>query len=229
MSAVPISNTNPDFETRIIKVCGITTVEDGVAAVEAGATAIGLNFYSRSPRWIDSERARHICAMLPKGVLRVGIFVNPTLDELLRYANDVPLDVVQIHGAYPKADTRMRVWRALAVDRGFCEDALAEEAEAFLLDAPTTDFGGSGRTFEWSQAARVARRFIVAGGLSEVNVAAAIAATKPWGVDACSGLEWAPGKKDTAKMRAFVAAALGAFEMLSEENRKYPALPFQEK
>src|SRR4051812_38664677 len=185
MSAVPIDRTKPDFETRIIKICGITTVEDGVAAVEAGATAIGLNFYSRSPRWIDSEQARRICATLPERVLRVGIFVNATVDEIPRYAHEVPLDVVQIHGAYPKIDTGIRVWRALTVDSGFREDALAEEAEAFLLDAPTTDFGGSGRTFEWSQAARVARRFIVAGGLSEVNVAAAIAATKPWGVDAC--------------------------------------------
>jgi phosphoribosylanthranilate isomerase len=201
----------------VIKICGITTDEDAADAINAGVSAIGLNFYARSPRCIDLERARRIASTLPEGVLRVGVFVNPTMDELQQYAREVPLDVVQIHGAYPKSDTGLRTWRALAVENGFDERAFTEDAEAFLLDAPTADFGGSGRTFEWSLARRVSRRFIVAGGLSETNVAAAIAAARPWGVDACSCLETSPGKKDAAKMRAFVAEARRAFKTLDAE------------
>jgi phosphoribosylanthranilate isomerase len=206
----------------VIKICGITNPDDGVAAAEAGATAVGLNFYPRSPRYLTLEQAGAVSAALPPSVLRVGIFVNPSWDELVRTANEVPLDVVQVHGRLRGSGNGLRLWKALSVDHRFNLNHMkSENTEAYLLDAPSAAFGGSGQTFDWSRIVSkyrgITERFLVAGGLDDSNVASAIAALKPWGVDACSRLESRPGKKDTGRVQGFVHAALQAFAALPVE------------
>jgi phosphoribosylanthranilate isomerase len=199
----------------VVKVCGITNLEDGMIAVEAGATALGFNFYERSSRFLTPDVAAEIAALLPGSVLRAGIFVNPEWDDILRVARRVPLDVVQVHGALRGVDSNqtVRLWKAMPVDHRFNPKVLTESrVEAYLLDTPTSAFGGSGQTFDWSRIKGASARFLLAGGLDASNVAAAIAATKPWGVDACSRLESRPGKKDAERVRAFVSAAREAFE-----------------
>jgi phosphoribosylanthranilate isomerase len=210
--------TRPQQEPAfLVKVCGVTTEEDAQAAVEAGASALGFNFYPRSPRYLSLERAQQIARALPAHVVRAGVFVSPTAEQLYAYAKAMPLDAVQIHGETPLLDRQQlketQVWRAIPVDARFeAEQVNKLEAEAFLFDAPTSGFGGSGQTFEWSRIQGMTQRILVAGGLDDSNVAAAIHTVKPWGVDACSRIESAPGRKDLQKMRRFVAAALQAFE-----------------
>lgn len=204
----------------VIKVCGITNSDDGAMAIGAGATALGLNLYPRSPRYLTLEQAREISAAIPASVLRVGVFVNPTWEELAAAAADVPLDVVQVHGVLTGTGAGLRLWRACSVDHRFNPDKVrSDDTEAYLLDTPTAAFGGSGRTFDWARLAPAAlgaiEPFLVAGGLDGSNVAEAIAHLKPWGVDACSRLESHPGRKDAAKVREFVNAASTAFEILA--------------
>lgn len=202
----------------IIKVCGITTEDDLETAVEAGANAIGLNFYAKSPRYLTLRRARQLAKILPGAYIKVGVFVNPSEDELLEIASNVPLDVLQLHGEQAPAHlaSSFRVWRGshAKVDRAKLDPAV----EAWLLDTPTPEHGGSGKTFDWTLAADFPQRAIVAGGLDGDNVAAAIDAAKPWGVDACSRLECAPGKKDPARIKDFVENALAAFRALRPEH-----------
>jgi phosphoribosylanthranilate isomerase len=200
----------PGIETFIVKVCGITSIEDARAAVEAGANALGFNFYSKSSRYVTPAQARTIGEAVPGGYLRVGVFVNPPEDQLTAIAGEAHLDVVQLHGdgcAIP-ATRRFRVWSAVSGEAPVTEpdDAI----EAYLLDSVTPAFGGSGKTFRWELAAQFQQRTIVAGGLDGSNVAAAIETLRPWGVDACSRIESQPGKKDWVRMRAFVDAALQA-------------------
>jgi phosphoribosylanthranilate isomerase len=193
----------------IIKVCGITNEDDARAAVEAGANALGFNFYEKSPRYVDPPRAREIVDAVAGDYLKVGIFVNPEPGEVTRAALNVPLGIVQLYGTWqPALKERWTVWRAIAPneEERFCG------ADAYLMDTPSSVFGGSGKAFNW-MLARGRHRVIIAGGLDESNVAEAIAAAAPWGVDACSRLESRPGKKDTAKVRAFVTAARAAFHL----------------
>jgi phosphoribosylanthranilate isomerase len=182
----------------IVKICGITNREDALAAVDAGATALGFNFYSKSPRYITPDLAAEISAGLP--VLTVGVFVD-TLSA-------TSMDVLQLHGSETPADipAGKRVWKAFRVTPEWNPDAMAayESAEAFLLDGPGP---GTGESFDWSRASGL-KRIILAGGLGPDNVAEAIRQVRPWGVDACSRLESAPGRKDHDKMRRFVRAAL---------------------
>jgi phosphoribosylanthranilate isomerase len=200
----------------VIKVCGVTTEADALAASEAGATAIGLNFYRRSPRYITPEAASKISVVLPPSVLRVGVFVSPVEEDVFRIAAEGHLDVVQIHGSFVAENlTGLRVWKAVAVDAAFASESLLQQnVEAFLLDAPTAGYGGSGRTFEWSRIGAMTAPFLLAGGLDASNVSEAISRVKPWGVDACSRLESAPGKKDIKKLRDFVEAAERGFAAL---------------
>ncbi len=189
----------------IIKVCGITSEEDAVHALDCGANALGFNFYPASPRFISPQRAAEIIkSVRGSSYIRVGVFVNPT--EFL----DLDIDVVQVHGHAFQPPSDRSLWRALAMIEP-TEVSSATDADAFLLDSPTLFFGGSGRTFDWSLARRFPHRKIIAGGLDASNVAAAIDATAPWGVDSCSRLESGPGRKDPARVRAFVEAAKSAF------------------
>jgi len=189
----------------MVKICGVTNLDDALAAAEGGASAVGFNFYRPSPRFIDPGEAARIGAKLPPGVWKVGIFVN---ENGAAIARDAGLDVVQIHGAAP-APAGVRVWRAHRVDAAFRLEDLDDSAEAFLLDTPSdTLWGGTGRTFDWSRAAGSAKKIILSGGLDASNVRRAIEAARPWGVDASSRLESAPGRKDHQKMLNFLKAAL---------------------
>lgn len=202
----------------IIKVCGITREDDLEASVEAGANAIGFNFYPKSPRFLSPMRARRLAQLMPGAFMKVGVFVNPSEDELLEIAAQVPLDVMQLHGDQLPANLAdsFRVWRG--GDAHMDRTSLDPAVEAWLLDTPTPLHGGSGRTFDWSQAVDFPGRAIVAGGLDGDNVAAAIQKAKPWGVDACSRLESSPGQKDPALVKLFVENALAEFRSRMPEH-----------
>ena len=191
----------------IVKVCGITNREDATAAVEAGAGALGFNFYPKSPRYIAPSDAAAI--VVPAGVLRVGVFVNePRAAEIVAEAG---LDIAQLHGDETEAPAGVRVWKAFRVNEQFrLENFESFPAEAYLLDTPTAYYGGSGHTFDWSRARGASRRILLAGGLDADNVETAIRIAQPWGVDACSRLESSPGRKDHSRMARFIAAALAA-------------------
>jgi phosphoribosylanthranilate isomerase len=194
-----------------IKICGITNPEDAEAAMAGGATAIGFNFFPRSPRYIPPERAATI---RPVGVCRVGVFVNETPARIAEIALIAGLDVAQLHGDETPADypEALPVWKAARVDEAFDFARYADlPADALLLDGPAAElYGGSGQTFDWSRAARSGKRIIVAGGLDASNVARAVELANPWGVDACSRIESSPGKKDLDKMYGFLQAARAA-------------------
>ena len=193
----------------MVKVCGVTSGDDVRVAVEAGAGALGFNFYPKSPRYLTLERAVELAAGVPAGVLRVGVFVNETAERIAEVVAAVPLDVAQLHGECGRP-AGVRLWRAVAAGEGFDSAELDDEGvEAFLLDAPAgTRHGGTGRTFDWERVRGLKHRIVLAGGLWPDNVGDAIRAVRPWGVDACSRLESAPGKKDLRKVREFVQNAL---------------------
>jgi phosphoribosylanthranilate isomerase len=228
----------------ILKICGITNQADATAAIQAGATAVGFNFYPCSPRYIAPERAAEILSA--EGVLRVGVFVNEPRGRVEEIARIARLDVAQLHGDEPPADyphaggtacatttgpafsevgqavppalhSSSRsgvpaVWKALRVGDSFdialyCDDP----AEALLLDGPAAGlYGGAGHTFDWRLVRATKKRIVLAGGLDASNVATAIELVRPWGVDACSRIESAPGKKDHGKMNDFLQAAKAA-------------------
>ena len=198
----------------IIKVCGITTREDGQAALNAGANALGFNFYPKSPRYVSSDAAAEMAGSLRGGFLRVGIFVRPTQEEVSQAS--LFLDVIQVHGD-ASFSSWLPIWKA--VNPGMIPREKAG-VQAWLLDTFTPAFGGSGQTFDWSLAAAFPFRAIVAGGLDGDNVADAIRVARPWGVDSCSRLESAPGVKDRNKVAAFVSNALAAFGAMPRPERK---------
>jgi phosphoribosylanthranilate isomerase len=181
----------------MIKVCGITRREDAVAAAEAGASALGFIFYPESPRYVTPEWAAEIGDALP--LWKVGVFVDETPAAIEAVIRAARLDVVQIYGGIAPAGAR--VWRAFRVGDRF-DQSVAYEAEAVLLDG-----ANNGSSFDWRIARGASEKVIVAGGLDASNVAEAIRTAQPWGVDASSRLESAPGIKDHAKVRAFVKAA----------------------
>lgn len=199
-----------DTETFIVKVCGITSAEDARVAIEAGANALGFNFYPKSPRYVTPTRARAIAEEVPGNYLRVGVFVNTLELELLAIADQAMLDVLQLHGTtcVIPSNSRYRIWRAVPGETAVT--GLDDCIEAYLLDSATPEFGGSGKAFRWELASGFRRRVIVAGGLDAGNVAAAIEALHPWGVDACSRLESRPGQKDRGRVQSFVHAAIQA-------------------
>lgn len=206
-----------------IKICGITNLDDARAAVEAGADMLGFNFYRPSPRFIEAEKARDIVTLI-KGetgpqVTMVGIFVNESIDSLIRTAEVAALDAVQLHGdespEYCLALTRDLSGRKLIKALRAHADFNAAEATRYPVDAVMLDAfheklrGGTGVTFDW-ELARATRelipRLFLSGGLTPENVAEAISRVTPFAVDACSSLESAPGRKDHSRMKAFVQA-----------------------
>jgi phosphoribosylanthranilate isomerase len=191
----------------MVKICGITNREDALAAVEAGASAIGFNFYRESPRYISHTGAAMIGEKFPANVWKVGVFVNETPETIAKIVLDAGLDVAQLHGT---SDARgVRVWRAIPSDVEL--KAMPKDVEALLIDTPTDGIsGGTGKTWDWSKVPHLDLKIIIAGGLDASNVRTAIEQAKPWGVDACSRIEKSPGIKDHDKMRKFIHSALNS-------------------
>jgi phosphoribosylanthranilate isomerase len=202
-----------------IKICGLTTLDDALAAVAAGADYVGFNFYPPSPRYVTPEACAQMTAGLRARGVRVkvvGIFVHETPAEAARLMAACGLDLAQLHGRHGLADLRAlggRAFMAVRDPAGIDLDALAAHGPgepALLLDANAPGaYGGTGRTADWSAARAAAERHAIflAGGLRPGNVAEAVARVRPWGLDVASGVESAPGRKDPAKMQAFVHAA----------------------
>jgi phosphoribosylanthranilate isomerase len=196
----------------IIKVCGITSREDAEAAAEAGANALGFNFWPGSPRYLSPEAAGPVVEAT--SVLKVGVFVDETADRIEAMMRDYKLDVAQVHGPLDRP-LAVRHWRAFSAATADLKAMLEGlDAEAALIDTPSqTQRGGTGRIFDWSLAAGLPGRIILAGGLGPDNVAEAIRQARPWGVDACSRLESQPGRKDHEKVRGYVEAARKAYSI----------------
>lgn len=200
-----------------VKICGITNLEDALAAIDAGANALGFNFYRPSPRYIEPMAAREIIDQLPEGLLTVGVFVNEespaTVEQIATLAG---VSALQLHGdespSFCEQLKHRYVIKVLAAQRDFDPARAGDyDVAAIMLDAFDRNLrGGTGQTIDWSLARRtrdLVPRLFLAGGLSPENVAEAVAAVTPYAVDACSALETSPGKKDAQRLRAFVKAA----------------------
>lgn len=197
-----------------IKICGITELDDALHAVDCGADALGFVFYERSPRAIPPDKAQAIIAKLPPFVTVVGLFVNEDSRIVREVADHCHLDVIQYHGDETPETVRKAPRRSIRALR-IREDATLENLGAYpasglLIDAWVAGaFGGTGVLSNWEIAAEIAKKrsLVLAGGLTPENVAAAIQAVCPYGVDVSSGVENAPGRKDKKKVAAFIRAA----------------------
>jgi phosphoribosylanthranilate isomerase len=200
-----------------IKICGITNIDDALAAVAAGADALGFNFYRPSPRYITPQSAREIVEQLPASILTVGVFVND--ESAADMAAEAGVTALQLHGDESPGYCRelaadRYVIKALSVSNEFDVDSVKTyKTEAIMLDTRHNNLrGGTGQVFDWSIAQQVSHlipKLFLAGGLAPDNVAAAIETVRPYAVDACSALEDKPGKKNHARMRAFIDAVRG--------------------
>ena len=202
----------------VVKICGITNLQDGLAAAEAGADALGFVFYPASPRAISLEAAAKLTPQLPPFLVKVGVFVDAPEAAVLRAIAECGLNLLQFHGAEPPEYCRqfgLMTMKACRVRDAASLEALAHySTDAFLLDAYAPDKpGGTGAVFNWDlalEAQKLARPIFLAGGLTPENVGEAVRRVRPYGVDVSSGVEAEPGRKDHAKVRAFIQAAKGA-------------------
>ena len=204
------------MRTRV-KICGITRPGDGVAAAQAGADAIGLVFYPQSPRFLSTERAAEIRDALPPFVQTVALFVNPDAAQIAQVLGRVKPGLLQFHGdETPEFCAQFGVpfVKACRIKAGVDASQYLQpyaRAAAWLLDSFGPEYGGVGESFDWSLVPRgLSRPLILSGGLEQKNVARAIQAVHPWGVDVSSGVESAKGIKDAGKMSAFVAEVRNA-------------------
>jgi phosphoribosylanthranilate isomerase len=202
------------MSTRV-KICGVTNVADAQMAAESGADMIGLMFYEHSPRHITLATAVEISRALPPFVMRVGVFVNPDEALVTRAIAECGLNLLQFHGDEPSdfcTQFGVMCMKAIRVrDEASLQQLENFHTNAFLLDAHSkSGLGGTGEKFNWDlavEAQKFGKPIFLAGGLTPENVAEAVKKVKPFAVDVSSGVESAPGKKDTAKVRAFIAAA----------------------
>jgi phosphoribosylanthranilate isomerase len=200
-----------------VKICGITNLADGQAAIEAGADALGFVFYEKSPRSVSVEKAAEIIRELPPLIMKVGVFVDASPEFVMRAASECGLTLLQFHGEEPPDFCRqfgLMSMKALRVrDANSLQTLLEYATDAWLLDAYSPEsHGGTGKTFNWdlaTQAQSWGRPIFLAGGLTAENVGEAVSRVRPFGVDVSSGVEASPGKKDHAKVRAFIQAAKG--------------------
>jgi phosphoribosylanthranilate isomerase len=197
-----------------IKICGITNIEDALAAASAGADAVGFVFHQASPRYVTPEKAREIIGSLPQALCTVGVFVNLAAAEVLQIAELCGLDFIQLHGGetgeYCRRFPRERLIKALSFRSEEEFSSIADyPVKAFLVDAhDPVRFGGTGKTCDWNLARKVAalHPLVLAGGLGEENIASALETVRPLAVDISSGVEVQPGKKDHEKIRSVIAA-----------------------
>lgn len=203
-----------------IKICGLTTAEDAERAVSCGADAVGVNFFRGSRRYAGEDAAREIVEAVGSRVEVVAVFVDEDPAEIASVCGRLGIRRVQLHGAEPAdAAARIRLWRLKAVHAALPvdPDALREyPCEAFLLDAGGPgEYGGTGKSLPWrelpSRFGKLGRPWILAGGLTPENVERAIVEAAPFGVDTASGVESSPGRKDPARMAAFVENAKKGF------------------
>lgn len=202
-----------------IKICGITNVEDALYCVEAGATAIGLNFYRGSKRYVDMTTARSVADAVRGKIAIVGVFVNEELHNVKQIASDIKLTYCQFSGdEVPEmVNTFGNAIKVFHIDDSLHNLQFGDyETKIFLLDSNVNNgYGGTGTTFNWllAREGNEFGRIIIAGGLTPDNVSGAIQTAQPWGVDVSSGVEREPGKKDHEKVRQFVFNAISAFTM----------------
>ena len=200
----------------LVKICGVTSAKDAAMAAEMGADAIGVNFWPGSKRYVDPADAAPILAAIPAGILKVGVFVNEPEEDVAFRMDVLGLDRVQLHGDERPGDylrlDPLRLIRAVRVrDAASFAAASGWKPSLWLYDAFVEGYGGTGVPAPWALVAESARHpFVLAGGLTPDNVAAAILATHPAGVDVASGVERSPGVKDPVKVAAFIAAARAA-------------------
>jgi len=224
-----------------IKICGITTREDGLAALQAGANLLGFNFYPPSPRYLTTDScARLVRTLRTSGYhfRAVGVFVNHSIHEIETLLESCGLDLAQLSGDESPDTLKAFGDRAFKALRPVDADSLARDLDrypprpeepAYLVDAfRPGQFGGTGQTADWGLAYDLARQYpiLLAGGLTPDNVDAAIHQVHPWGVDVASGVEASPGRKDPAKMVAFIQASQHAsdptaFEAINLKENTY--------
>jgi phosphoribosylanthranilate isomerase len=196
-----------------VKICGITNLEDALAAVDAGADALGFVFVEQSPRCVSPQKAAAIIAKLPPFVQTVGLFVDAEQERINWLTDFCGLDLVQLHGDEDPdfcAGIRRRIIKVFRVKDAASMSSLDRyQVASYLLDAWSPDaHGGTGSSFDWSLAREVAgnRSVILAGGLNPGNVSEAVDMVRPYGVDVSSGVESSPGKKDPEKVKSFINA-----------------------
>lgn len=200
-----------------IKICGITSIEDAENAVDLGADFIGLNFWSESPRRVDVALARRIAEAVRGRTSIVGVFVNGDRDDVMTIESEVGLDLVQFHGDETPRDLAPwgeRAVKALRFEGDLSPEVLDdyETVWGFVVEPSRESYGGTGKGWNYAQARKLPRHkpFLLAGGLRPANVARAVAASSPWGVDVCSGVESAPGVKDSKALWEFFTEVRGA-------------------
>jgi phosphoribosylanthranilate isomerase len=195
-----------------VKICGIKTVNDALAAMDAGADMIGFNFYPKSPRCIDVGTCRDIMSRMQRyrHIIYVGVFVDAAVADIRATMETCALNLAQLHGDETSGIVQSLDGKAFKAFRGIPENVsgfVREGAPAFLVDASVKGvYGGTGVTADWRGAAELATHYpiLLAGGLTPENVARAVRQVEPWGVDVASGVESVPGVKDAGKMKAFV-------------------------
>jgi len=199
-----------------VKICGITHKDDALAAVAAGADALGFMFYEKSPRYLTLSNARSIIACLPPFISKVGVFVDPSEETVRRAVQDCGLDCIQLHGGesprFCELFATMKVIKAFRIlDAASLADLPGYRTDAWLLDSYVPNaLGGTGVQFNWALASEAKQHgvpVVLAGGLTPKNVAAAVQRVAPFAVDVSSGVESSPGRKDPALIRRFVIAA----------------------
>ena len=199
-----------------VKICGLTRSEDAAWALEQGADYLGFVFYPRSPRCISVPQLARLAEQLPESARLVGVFVNEAVGFVQDAVERCRLSAVQLHGDEQPgefAGLTVPVWRAVRLrDRVWQPDPANWAPERFVIDAFSADYGGTGQTVDWQEASHFCscHAAILAGGLDEHNVGEAIRRVRPLGVDVSSGVEVEPGRKDHAKVQAFIRAARAA-------------------
>jgi phosphoribosylanthranilate isomerase len=205
----------------LVKICGITNIEDALDSVEFGADMIGLNFYRNSVRYVPPTLASQIANETVPSVKKVGLFVNASIEHILEICSIVSLDAIQLHGdetvdyeADLRRRTELETIKAFRVRENFDVHELVDFDSTILLDAYRDGaYGGTGEIFDWEIASQVwtlVPCMILAGGLSHDNVADAVRIVRPYAVDVASGVESSPGKKDRKKLEAFITNAKNA-------------------